>query len=77
MVCTLAWNAKDVGFDFRSRRDISNFHHPHDSGAVTRILYKLCVVWLLNLPCVCICNAIACMKRSILVSIRIPGGGVK
>ena len=37
--------------------------------AVTMILYKLCAVWLLNLPCVC--KVIVSIKR-----LTIPGGRV-
>ena len=48
MVSTLAWNARDVG----CRLNISLFHHPNNT-ALTRILYKLCTVWLLSLPCIC------------------------
>ena len=60
-----------------SRLDnITDFHHTHDTGAVTRILYELQAVWLLILPCVCILwKAIACMY--VIVSIKritIPGG---
>ena len=37
-------------------------------GSMTRILHKLCAVWLLNLLCICICKAIACMY--IIVGIK-------
>ena len=39
------------------------------------ILYRHCALWLINLPCVCICKDTACMY--VIVSIKrltIPGG---
>ena len=58
------------GFKSRSRYNISYPHHTHDNGAMAMILYKLCAVWLLNLPCVyiCVCKTIACMY--VIVSIK-------
>ena len=55
----------------RSRHIISHFCDTHDTGSMTRILYKLCTVWLFNLPYVCICKDIASMY--VIVSIIIPG----
>ena len=56
MVCTLVWNARDVGstpaLDFSST--------PTIMVAMTMILYKLCAI-LLNLPWVGICKIPACM----------------
>ena len=43
---------KRCGFNSRSLCNISNFHHTDDTAAMTSVLYKLCAVWLLNLPCV-------------------------
>ena len=31
----------------------TTFHHTHDTGAMTRILYKLCTVWLVGKGIVC------------------------
>ena len=39
-------------YSYSCRCNISHFLPPHDTGPVTRIWYKLCIVWLLNLPCV-------------------------
>ena len=52
MVSTLVQNAIDVGSIPTLGAVFPIFVSPHDIGAVTRILYKLCTVWLLNLPCV-------------------------
>ena len=67
-ILTLEW--QKYGFDSNSRHNISHFHHPHDTGAVTRILYKLQAVWLLNLSIACMC-AIVSIKN-----LKIPGGRV-
>ena len=29
--------------------------HTHDTGAVTRMLSKFCIVWSLTVPCICMC----------------------
>ena len=53
------------------------FVTPTTLVAMTTILYKLCAVWLLNLPCVCK-MAIICVY--VIVSIKkltIPGGQVQ
>ena len=58
-----------------SRHNIPIFITPTKLVAMTMILYNLCTVWLLNLPCVCICKGIACMY--VIVSIKrltVPGG---
>ena len=51
MVSTLAENVKDMDSILFSRC-IYHFHHTNNTGAITRILYKLQTEWLLNLPCV-------------------------
>ena len=69
----MAWNGR-CGFDSCSGYNVSHFCHIHDTGL---ILYKLHVVWLLNLPCVCVCKANAFMY--VIVSINkltIPWGQV-
>ena len=53
----LTQNARGVGLI----PALSDFHHLLDIGAMTRILYKLHAVWLLNLPCVCTSKSFACM----------------
>ena len=67
---TLICNARDVGSipALGTVFSIFHFHLTHDTGAMNRILYKLCTVWLLNLPYVCICKVIACMY--VIVSIK-------
>ena len=43
--------------------------------SMTRIPYELCAVWLLNLPCVYVCEVTACMY--VIVSVKrltIPEG---
>ena len=42
---------KRCRFDSCSRHNISHFQYSYGIGAVTRILRKLCAVYLLNLPC--------------------------
>ena len=67
-------DARDVGLSPTLGTVFPIFITPMTLVAMTMILYKL-LVWLLNLPCVCICQAIACMY--VIVSIkrlRIPGG---
>ena len=55
MVSTLARNAKDVGSIPTLAAIFHIFITPTMLVALTMILYKLCAVWLLNLPCVYIC----------------------
>ena len=55
MVRTLALNAKDVGPIPALDAIFSILITPMTLLTVTRILYKVCAVWLLNLPYICIC----------------------
>ena len=50
---------------------------PHTAlVAMTMILYKLCTVWLLNLPWVCVCEVTAGMYEIVSIKrLTIPGGG--
>ena len=52
MVSAQARNAR-CGFDYHSRCNVSRYLYLRDIGSVIRILYNLCAVWSLNLPCVC------------------------
>ena len=52
MVSILALECKRCWFDSHSMCNICHLYHSYDTGAVTWILYKLCTVWLMNLPCV-------------------------
>ena len=61
MVSTLARNAKDVGSNTILETLFSIFIIRRSPVAMTMILYKVHIVWLLNLPCVCICTVTACM----------------
>ena len=54
---TLAWNSRDVGSIPTVGTIVIT---PMTQVAVTRILYKLCAVWLVNLLCVCVCKSIVC-----------------
>ena len=54
LVSTLARNVRDVGSIPVLSAIFSIFVTPTTLVAVTRILYMLCVVCVLNLPCVCI-----------------------
>ena len=73
MASTLAQNARDEGFIVTLGAIFPILSHPwhwcHDQDPT-----KLCAVWLLNLPCVCMCKVIACMY--VILSIKrltIPG----
>ena len=59
MVSTLPGNASDVDSIPSIGVRMSFSMLPHDTGAVTMILYKLRDVWLLYTPCVCIRKVIA------------------
>ena len=68
MVSTLAHIARDVGSISALGAIFPIFITPTILFFVNRILYKLCTVLLLNLPCVCICKVTACMY--VIVSIK-------
>ena len=53
---TLAWKARNVGLSSALDTIFSIFVTLKTLVAMTMILYKLHAVWLLNLPCVCICK---------------------
>ena len=61
MVSTLPRNARDVGFIPFLDTIFPIFITPMRLIAVIRILYKLCAELLLNLPCVDVHEATACM----------------
>ena len=61
MWCNGRTLARDVGLSPALGRVFPNFITHTTLVAITMILYKLCAVCLLNLPCVCLCKAIACM----------------
>ena len=72
---TLARNARDVGLNPALCTVFPIVVPPMTMFAMTRILYKLHTVRLLNLPCLYICMTIACVY--VIVSIRrltIAGG---
>ena len=54
------WNARDVGLSPALGTIFTIFITP-TASSMTTILYKLHGVWLLNLPCVCICTVISCI----------------
>ena len=68
MVSILAHNAIVVGSNPALGEIFTNFIIPMILVTRTRILYKLHVVWLLNLPWVCVCKCITCIY--VLVIIR-------
>ena len=75
MVYTLVRNAREVGSIPALDTIFPIFIPPMTLFVVTMIPYKLCPVWSLNLRCVCIWKAIACMY--VIISIKrvtIPGG---
>ena len=53
MVSTLAWNGRNVGMIAALSTMFPIFIAPMKLVAVSMILYKLCVVWLLN-PTLCL-----------------------
>ena len=53
MVRMLDRNGKKCQFESCSRSNISYIHHPDYTGAMTRILYKVCAVLMMNLPYLC------------------------
>ena len=59
MVSTVAWNGKTCGVNSCWMCDPSHFHQSYDTGVMTRILYKLCTLWLLNQPCGNVCKVTA------------------
>ena len=54
MVSTLAQNARGVGLIPALGTIVPIFITPVMLVAMAMILYKLCDVWLLNLPCACV-----------------------
>ena len=73
----MAQNARDVALIPTLGTMFLIFLTPITLVAMTMIMYKLCAVCFLNLPCVCKCKAIACMY--VIISIKrltVPGGRV-
>ena len=56
MVSTLAQVARDLCSNHALGSVFPTFITHTTLVAMTMILYKLCTVWLLNLPCVCVCE---------------------
>ena len=52
----MARNARDLGLVSALGAIFPIFITPNNTCTMTMILYKLCIVWSLNLPCVCIYN---------------------
>ena len=74
---TLTKNARDVGLTPTLGTVFPIFSAPMTLVVVSMILYKLHAVRLLNLPCVCICKAIACIYVTVSIKrLTIPGGWV-
>ena len=46
---TLAWNARDVGFDSHSRHNISHFHHTYENIDVLLIVLDLSICTVVGL----------------------------
>ena len=70
-------NAKDVGSIPTQGAMFRIFITPTSLVAMPTIMYKICTVWLLNLPCTYVCEVTVCMY--VIVSIKrltIPGGRV-
>ena len=59
ILCKCQWHR--CGFEFDLGAVFPIFMTPRILVAVTMTLYKLCAVWSLNVPCVRICKANACM----------------
>ena len=76
IISTLAQNARDVGSIPTLGIIFPIFITPMTLVAVTMILYKVSVVWLLNLPCVSKCKA-HCLYVSVSIkSLTISRGWV-
>ena len=76
MVRTRTRNAGDVGSNPVLSTVFPIFITPTTLVAVTMIPYKLCTVWLLNLPCVYmyVCEVTACMYALVNIKrLTIPG----
>ena len=58
---TLVWNARDMYSSPNLGTVFPMFITPATMVTMAMNLYKLHAVWLVNLPCVGICKAIACM----------------
>ena len=65
MVNTLAWNTRGVGFIHALGAIFAIFITLTALVAVTRSLYKLCAVWLLNEPCVRIGMSVSIKRLTI------------
>ena len=70
MIITLAQNTRDMDSIHALGANYIPFLFitANTLVAMTMIVYKLWVTWLLNLPCVCIYKVIACM--CVIVSIK-------